>query len=97
MSNLIKFYTQNNCPYCVIMKEKLDSWGLKYETVNISEDLSGRTFLREKGHRTVPQLYYRDIHLNKVDTVDFTKTIMFKEMMLAYDEQENDSGVEMFG
>lgn len=95
MSNLIRFYTQNDCPYCTIMKDKLDGWGMKYETINISEDLSGRAFLRLNGHRTVPQLYYRDVHLNKVDTVDFTKTIMFKEMMLAY--EENDSGVEMFG
>ena len=99
MSNLIRLYTQNNCPYCDIMKKKLDSWGMNYETINISEEAyaSGREFLRSNGHRTVPQLYYRNVHLNKVDTVDFTKQIMFKEMMLAYDENENDSGVEMFG
>lgn len=97
MSNLVRLYTQNDCPYCTIMEKKLNSWGMKYETINISEDLSGRAFLRLNGHRTVPQLYYRNVHLNKVNTADFTKAIMFKEMMLAYDEQENDSGVEMFG
>ena len=70
MSNLIRLYTQNNCPYCTIMKDKLDGWGMKYEIINISEDLSGRAFLRLNGHRTVPQLYYREVHLNKVDTVD---------------------------
>lgn len=95
MSNLIKLYTQNDCPYCVLMKKKLDSWGLNYETVNISYNTDAKMFLKENGHRTVPQLYFKGIHLNKVDTKDFTQKIMFKEMMLAYDE--NDSGVEMFG
>ena len=95
MSNLIKLYTQNNCPYCVIMKEKLDEWGMDYKQINISEDLQSRTFLKDRGHRTVPQVYYKDIHLNKVDTVDFTKKIMFAEMLLAW--EDNDSGVEMFG
>ena len=78
-----------------MMKKKLDDWGLNYETINISYDIDGKMFLKEKGHRTVPQLYYKGIHLNKVDTKDFTQRILFKEMMLAYDE--NDSGVEMFG
>ena len=95
MSNSIRLYTQDNCPYCVLMKKKLDSWGYGYTEINVSYDTDGRNFLKDNNHRTVPQLYYRDVHLNKVDTVDFTKQIMFKEMMLAYDE--NDSGVELFG
>jgi len=96
MSNLVRLYTQNNCPYCVMMKDKLDSWGMNYQIINVSEDLKAKTFLKEQGHRTVPQLYYRNTHLNKVDTVDFTKEVFWGEMRLAYD-QENDSGVEMFG
>lgn len=95
MLNLVRLYTQNNCPYCVIMKDKLDSWGMKYQLINVSENLEAKSFLKERGHRTVPQLYYHNIHLNKCDTVDFTQKIMFAEMRLAYDE--NDSGVEMFG
>jgi len=96
MSNSVRLYTQNNCPYCVMMKDKLDSWGMNYETINVSEDLSAKAFLKEKGHRTVPQLYFGQAHLNKVDTADFTKEIFWGEMRLAYDG-ENDSGVEMFG
>lgn len=94
MSNSLKLYTQNNCPYCTIMKEKLDDWGVNYETINISYATDAKMFLKEKGHRTVPQLYYGNIHLNKVDTVDFTMKTMFAEMQLSYDE--NDSGVENF-
>lgn len=94
MSNSIELYTQNDCPYCVMMKNKLEDWGLTYETINVSYDTEGKMFLKENGHRTVPQLYYKGIHLNKVDTVNFTRDIMFKEMMLAHDE--SDSGVENF-
>ena len=97
MYNSLKLtlYTQEDCGYCKLLKKKLSEWNFDYREINISHDLFAKDFLKEKGHRTVPQLYYRDVHLNKVDTVDFTKQIMFKEMMLAYDE--NDSGVELFG
>ena len=95
MSNTFKLYTQNNCPYCTIMAKKLDSWGVNYNVINISEDLEAKKFLKENNHRTVPQLYCGDIHLNKVDTEDFTRAILFKEVQLHYDM--SDSGVENFG
>lgn len=95
MSNTFKLYTQNNCPYCTIMSKKLDSWGVKYDLVNVSEDLEAKRFLKENGHKTVPQLYWEDIHLNKVDTEDFTRAILFKEVQLYHDM--SDSGVENFG
>lgn len=58
MSNSIKMYTQNNCPYCTIMKDKLDSWCMNYDIVNVSEDLSSKKFLKERGHRTVTMETY---------------------------------------
>jgi glutaredoxin len=94
MSNSFRLYTQNDCPYCTIMKKKLDSWGLTYETINISYNIDGKLFLKENGHRTVPQLYYDNIHLNKVDTKDFTRSLLFKEVQLHHDGQ--DWGVESF-
>ena len=93
-TNEMVLYTQNDCPYCDIMKKKLDDWGMSYETINISEDLPARAFLRINNHRTVPQLYFGDVHLNKVDTRDFTRDILMKEIQLYHDE--NDSGVENF-
>lgn len=92
MSNSIRLYTQNDCPYCVIMKKKLDEWGYSYRTINVSEDLEAKAFLKEQGHRTVPQLYEGHVNLNKgIDTQDFTKRHL--ELMLI----DNDGGVEMFG
>ena len=96
MSNLLSLYTQNNCPFCVIMKDKLDDWGMNYEIINISEDASGKDFLKSKGHRTVPQLYFKDVLLNTVDTVEFTLENLLREMRESVTSKFpcEDSGVE---
>ena len=92
MSNSIKLYTQNDCPYCVTMKKKLDEWGYEYLEINVSNDLSAKSFLKDEGHRTVPQLYQGRINLNKaIHTNEFTKRHL--ELMLL----EFDGGVETFG
>lgn len=92
MSNSIRIYTQNDCPYCVTMKKKLDEWGYEYQEINVSNDLSAKGFLKEQGHRTVPQLYDGNVNLNKgIDTNDFTKRHL--ELMML----EQDGGVETFG
>jgi len=94
MSTSYKLYTQNDCPYCVLIREKLDEWGIEYDVINISYDKDAKLFLKEKGHRTVPQLYYEDIHLNKVDTEAFTLNLLLSEKRFAEDGQ--DWGVESF-
>lgn len=92
MSNFLKLYTQNDCPFCVMMKNKLDEWGFDYITVNVSYNQEAKMFLKDRGHRTVPQLYDGNVNLNKgIDTKDLTKRHL--EMMML----EQDGGVEMFG
>ena len=75
MSNSINLtlYTQDNCEYCHIMKKKLAEWDYRYREVNVSYDLFAKEFMKEKGHRTVPQLYWNNTHLNKVPTTELTK------------------------
>jgi glutaredoxin len=75
MSNSINLtlYTQDNCEYCHIMKKKLAEWDYRYREVNVSYDLFAKEFMKEKGHRTVPQLYWNNTHLNKVPTSELTK------------------------
>lgn len=92
MSNLLKLYTQNNCGYCVTMKRKLDSWGIEYETINISDNPEGKQFLKEQGLRTVPQLFFRDLKLNNVDTDQFDQHQLLMSMRTVYPSQ--DGGVE---
>jgi glutaredoxin 3 len=94
MSSSVKLtlYTQNDCPYCVMMKNKLKEWGYDYTEVNISYELDKKAFLRENGHRTVPQVYWNNTHLNKVDTAELTQKML--EAELDYDNYVG--GVESF-
>ena len=75
MSNSINLtlYTQDNCEYCHVMKKKLAEWDYRYREVNVSYDLFAKEFMKERGHRTVPQLYWNNTHLNKVPTSELTK------------------------
>jgi hypothetical protein len=68
------------------MQHKLEQWGVDYELINISENAGAKIDLKMAGHKTVPQLYFRHVHLNKVDTKDFELIDMFKEMMNAFEE-----------
>ena len=75
MSSSIKLtlYTQDDCQYCNVLKRKLLEWNYSYREVNVSYDLFAKDFLKSEGHKTVPQLYWNDTHLNKLPTLDLTK------------------------
>lgn len=96
----IVLYTQPNCPFCDIMKNLLDQTGFTYYTINIQEHYDAKMFLKEEGHRTVPQLYVNDIHVNKRDTNDYTANelyVIISEAMAGSEEKDwpwVDSGIE---
>lgn len=75
MSSSIKLtlYTQDDCDYCNILKRKLLEWNYSYREVNVSYDLFAKDFLKNEGHRTVPQLYWNNLHLNKMPTLELQK------------------------
>jgi len=78
MSSSIKLtlYTQPLCDFCDIMKMKLKEWGYDFDVIDIKGNPQALAFLRLEGHKTVPQLYYKKTHINKVDTLNFTKEIL---------------------
>ena len=95
MLNSIKLtlYTQTDCVFCEIMKSKLDSWGFNYQVVNIKENKNALMFIKNEGHKTVPQLYWYKKHLNKINTDEFTRQILENEL----DLDNYVGGVEYFG
>ena len=95
MSSLprLTLYTQSNCEYCDIMKMKLSGWGYQFDVVNIQMRTEAKGFLKIAGHKTVPQLYWNKTHLNKVDTLEFTKELLEKEI----DLDSYGGGVELWG
>lgn len=92
MSISFDLYTQSRCPYCDIMKQKLDEWGYEYNEINIQYSIEGKQFLKDRGHKVVPQVYWGSTHINKFDTMQMTQ-----ERLEAAMYPSQDSGVEMFG
>jgi len=79
---MLRLYTKNNCSFCDLMKSKLKNWGYEYEVINIQEDEEAKAFIvLDEGHKTVPQLYYNNINVNRgIDTRDFNQ-FMLREAM----------------
>lgn len=78
MKKELVLYTQPNCMYCDMMKSKLDEWGYKYNVKNIQEDEAARAFIvLDERHKTVPQLYYGYVNVNRdVNTEEYTKEML---------------------
>tara|TARA_B100000965_G_scaffold222019_1_gene185766 strand:- start:1271 stop:1573 length:303 start_codon:yes stop_codon:yes gene_type:complete len=89
----LTLYTQDNCNYCHLLKKKLAEWDFRYREINISYDLFAKDFMREQGHRTVPQLYWNNTHLNKLPTTELTKEHIISEL----DYENYMGGVEDWG
>jgi len=95
MSNSVNLtlYTQDDCGYCHLLKKKLSDWDYRYREINVSYDLFAKDFMKRNGHRTVPQLYWNETHLNKMPTMELTKEHI--EAELDYDNYIG--GVEHWG
>ena len=57
---MIIVYTKDFCPYCDGAKAYLKKLGEEYEEVNITRNPELREWMIAQGHKTVPQIYYRD-------------------------------------
>ena len=95
MFNSIKLtlYTQEDCYYCHELKCKLMQWDYSFREINISHDLFAKDFLKDNNHRTVPQLYWNNVHLNKFPTKELKKEHI--EAEIDYDNYIG--GVEHWG
>ena len=76
---MLILYTQPRCHFCEIMKRMLSKMdGTEdFKAVDITKDSEAKAFLKKKGHKTVPMLYWRvpghDIWINKdIDTRKLT-------------------------
>ena len=54
---MITVYTKPDCSHCVAAKQYLVEHGIGYAEVDVLTNANALSFLREQGHRTVPQLY----------------------------------------
>jgi len=79
-AGLLVLYSQDRCGYCVLLKKHLNEWGQSFTEKNITYNAEAKQFLREQGHKTVPQLYYAGNDMLKGDSVYLTKDMLSEQM-----------------
>lgn len=61
VSKDIKIYTTTHCPFCTRAKELLESNGIAYKAIDLSDNPEELLALKERtGMRTVPQIFIGD-------------------------------------
>ena len=60
---MIKVYSKPNCQFCDMSKQLLESRGVAYESIDISQDPDARQMLVDAGFRSVPQIYNGTTHI----------------------------------
>jgi len=77
---MLVLYTQDRCGYCDILKNKLDDWGQQYTESNIMHDQKALIFMKNAGHRTVPQLYYDGQDMLRGESTALTHDLLIERM-----------------
>ena len=54
---MLTIYSKNNCPFCVMAKNYLQSKNINFREINIEQDQEAREFIQRQGLRTVPQIF----------------------------------------
>lgn len=54
---MLTVYSKNNCPFCVMAKNYLQSKNINFREINIEQDTEARAFIQQQGLRTVPQIF----------------------------------------
>lgn len=73
---MLRLYTKDKCFYCRQLKKKLDEWGVQYTTSPIDKDRSAASFMEQRGHKTVPQLYYNNTDVQRGASTELTKSVL---------------------
>ena len=68
----IIIYSSNNCGYCELAKNLLDSLSYQYQEINVQEIPNKRDEMLRKsnGRRTVPQIFISDLHVGGYDELN---------------------------
>jgi len=54
---MITIYTKDLCGFCHMAMNYLNENKIEFKEINIDYDSEAKTFLKENGHRTCPQIY----------------------------------------
>ena len=56
-------YGRPNCGWCIRAKGLLSSNNVEYKYIDIYEDSKSMAWIKEKGYKTVPQIFEDDEHI----------------------------------
>ena len=70
---MLTIYTKDRCFYCKALKKNLDKWGMPYQEVNISNSDTAMEWFKNAGHKTVPQLYFDKVDVQRGESTELTK------------------------
>lgn len=62
-----KVYSKSSCPWCDKAKALLDHKGIAYVEIDIEADPSAKEMLKDKGLKTVPQVWFGATHIGGYD------------------------------
>jgi glutaredoxin len=71
---MLRLYSKDKCFYCKQLKKKLDEWGYDYITIRVDQDETAMQFMEQRGHKTVPQLYYNDVDVQQGQSTELTQS-----------------------
>jgi glutaredoxin 3 len=57
-------YSKANCPACTKVKKQLTAKGIDFTEVRVDQNPPDRQFLLDQGHKSVPQVYVFDKHVD---------------------------------
>ena len=57
---MLTIYTKDWCGYCIQAKRYLTQNDFEFEEYNISDNEEAQKFLMSEGHKSVPQIYYKE-------------------------------------
>ena len=60
---MITVYSKPSCQYCDMAKQLLESRGVQYQSIDITQDPQARQMLVDSGFRSVPQIYRGETHI----------------------------------
>lgn len=52
-------YSKSVCPFCDHAKKYLIEHNIDFEEIDVEQNLEALDFIRQQGHRTVPQIYHQ--------------------------------------
>jgi len=60
---MLTVYTRTYCGACTQAKKLLESYSIPFVEINIESDETLRTYLKNRGLRSVPQFFIEDEHV----------------------------------